>query len=63
MPTTSGHLTHLGQRLGTPALALIVLLAVAVVLAMGLTVAIAGELFAASADPVQVAPFRWAQRC
>jgi hypothetical protein len=63
MPTTSGLLTDLGQRLGTLGVMAIVLLAIAVVLALGLTLAVAGELLAASADPLQVAPFRWTQRC
>jgi hypothetical protein len=63
MPTTSGLLTTLGQRLGTLGVVTIALLVMAIVLALGLTLAVVGELFAASADPLQVAPFRWTQRC
>ena len=64
MHTSSGLLIYLGQRLGTVGLTLLVLLAVALVVAMGLAVAVvvAGDPFAAGADPVQVAPFRWVRR-
>ena len=62
MYTTGGSLTSLGQRLGSSGMLLLVLLALAVIVALGLTVAFAGGLFAAGADPVQVAPFRWSSR-
>lgn len=62
MHTTSELLTALGQRLGRAGVLPLVLLAVALVVALGLTGALADDLFTAGADPVQVAPFRWFSR-
>ena len=62
MYTTSGFLTYLSQRLdatGRPAIALVTL---AVVLVALLALVSAGEILAATTEPMQVAPFRWLRR-
>ena len=62
MQTTSGLLSDLGQRLGTTGVWLLLLLGAVVALAAGLAIVAAGDVMAASSDPVQVAPFRWFHR-
>ncbi len=59
MQTTSGLLMYLSQRLGAAGITLVILLAAALAVALGLMALAAGEILAAGADPLQLAPVRW----
>jgi hypothetical protein len=63
MQTTGGLLTYLSHRLGSVGLSILILLAMALAVAAGLTVLTVSDLLAAGADPVQVSPVRWLRRC
>jgi hypothetical protein len=56
MYLTSGLLTSVFQRLGTPTL---IMLALVVGIAATLALITVVELIAAAVDPIQVAPVRW----
>ena len=62
MQTTTGFLTYLAQRLGAAGLLTVVLVALAIAIVAGITVYALGELLAAPADSIQVAPVRWLRR-
>ena len=62
MRTTNGYLTYLLERLSAIGVAAVILFAVALVVALGLAALTVGELFAATSEPVQVAPLRWLRR-
>ncbi len=62
MPTISGLLTSLDHRFGRFGAALLLLLALVLAVAVGLTMAGVTELLLTTAEPVQVAPVRWIYR-
>ena len=60
MQMTSGLLTLLHHRLGRLSLPLLLVLAVTAALVIALVLLTAADLLPAAAEPVRVAPLRWA---
>ncbi len=60
MQMTSGLLTLLHHRPGWLSVPLLLAVAVTAALAIGLVLLVAADLLPAAAEPVRVAPLRWA---